>query len=224
MSDIQFHTPSSDADTLSNAVYVDTPRGIFAPKSGLQFRLSEAKLQSRVGALLEKTSLGELIGMTEIWMRSAHSLALWVLPLMLLLLPGVLGLYPAALIVALLVWYFWELSGAKFASLGLTKLFKILDHALLQFAINAFAWGALLNWYRMTKQIGTWEGVIIGVIGFVILKFQVLAKLFPTWIDKGRGERYPQPYPDQILTRLLHQKAIAAQTDVAEAAALAEGK
>ena len=203
MSDIQFHSAIEASNAFGNQPYVETPRGLFVPSSGLQLGISEAQLRAAAPDVLEQVPLSQTIAQTEVWLRSAQTLALWLLPVFIVAIP----FYPLSLSLAFLAWLGWEIYGGNWASAGRAKLFHWLEGFPVQFVANLAAWLILLNWYRMTSQVGTLEGVLLGVVGFILLRFQIIGKLLGGWIESKRKARYNRPFADFVLIRLIREAA-----------------
>src|SRR5690606_26205907 len=94
----------------SDATFVETPAGLFTA-GGVWFHTSEASLRAYAKSVLQRVPLPELLAQAQVWLRSAQTLALWVLPFVLLAVPPL----PAAL-GALVLYVAWRALSPAFAS------------------------------------------------------------------------------------------------------------
>lgn len=212
-------TPNQTELDILNAPFVDTPRGIYVHKSGTQFQTSAADLSAKAPELMKKVSLAKIIEQTETLLKAPQTLALILLPI-LIMLGGIIGLYPLGLVVTFGAFYIWAVYGAKFASSGTASLFKFLGQEWLIWIWNLLGFANFLNWWWQhrseTRQIGTWEGIIVLAVGFVLFKFGVLEKLMHTFLEKQRAKQYPKPVADFILLKLLGNEAKKQDTSLPE--------
>ncbi|MBL7977536.1 MAG: hypothetical protein JNN12_04285 [Bacteroidetes Order II. Incertae sedis bacterium] len=220
MSQFQFSAGEAALEKLETAVYVDTPRGIFVPSSGIQFLVTEAELDKSVGEVLRLKPLTFFIPLVSDWHKTGGTIALWVLPLLLLVLP----IYPLSLILSLITWLLWELYAPPTISEGKMRILQLLGKPWLTLAVNIAVWFALANWYRLTNQIGTLEGVLMGLIGYVLLRFQLLYKMVENWLHRSWEKKLGMPIADFLLKTLLYKEALSHNINVEAARKLVEDK
>ncbi|MEX0680275.1 MAG: hypothetical protein WD097_02765 [Balneolales bacterium] len=138
--------------------YIETPRGIFT-SAGNWFHITSESLEKYAPGLLKKHTLARLIKKSEIWIRSADSLGIF---LFMILLYGQ-GLMFAALAVLIFV-PLWHINKSNFLSLPLTSILAIIDNEIVLLLISVF----VLSWMGITEQ---YESVIVGILIFCLLKF-----------------------------------------------------
>ncbi|HCR48773.1 MAG TPA: hypothetical protein PLL64_06075 [Rhodothermales bacterium] len=220
MNQFQFTAGEAALENLETTVYVDTPRGIFVPSSGIQFSVTEAELEKRVGEVLHLKPLTSLIPLVSEWHKTGSTVALWVLPLLLLVLP----LYPLSLTLSLMTWLLWELYAPPAISEAKMRILKLLGKPWLTLIVNLAIWLALANWYRLTNQIGTVEGILMGLIGYVLLRFQLLYKMVENWLHRSWEKKFGMPIADFLLRTLLYKEAVNHNIGVEKARMLVEDK
>lgn len=205
----QIITNATEIESL-NAPYIDTPRGLYAPKSGTQFQTSEVQLHAEVPDLMQKVSLGAIISDTEMLLKAPQTLALILLPI-LVTIGGLVRLYPLGLVLAVAAFYFYAVNGAKWASVGSAKFFGFLQKPWLIWGLNLLGIGNLLKWWwdhrAQTGEIGVWEGVIVIAVGFVLLNFGVIEKLMVSILEKQRAKKFTLPVAEYIFRKLLSHEA-----------------
>lgn len=210
MSELPFKSGTSTLDHLAHATYVDTPRGIYAPATGTQFKTTEKALNDEFGAVFKKMPLEEVIKLTTAWYKTGSTIGLWLLPVLLILVP----IYPLSLALALLTWLLWELFASPKISVALSRNLTAIGKNGLTLLVNVLAWLALANWYRLTNQIGTIEGILMGVIGYVILRFELLNKIMSNWLESYWEKKFGMSRPDFLLQALIHKIARSEKVDV----------
>ena len=179
----------------SEATFVDTPKGIFTA-SGLWFGTTQEALEAYAGPVLERESLPRLLGHAEVWLRSAQVLTLWLLPALLLLVP------PAAAGLSALIFYVgWRSLGPSFVSEAVVKLLRLLDIVFAQGLYYVFVLSLLAARGQMTAM---W----IGLAGFMLLRWGVLATLSAPIVGIIWKSLYALPVPDQVLRAFIIRAAL----------------
>lgn len=175
--------------------FVDTPKGLFTA-AGVWFLTREALLEDYAGPVLEREPLPRLLAQAEMWLRSAQTLALWALPLLLFAMPPM----PAAL-AALVIYVAWRSLGPSFVARPLVSVFRVLDVVLLQALYYVFTLSVL----AAQDQIAA---LGVGLAGFVLLRWglvQWATQPLVRWIWRSL---YRLPVPDQVLRSLIVRAAL----------------
>ena len=106
--------------------YVDTPAGLVSA-DGTRFRTTEPLLREYAGAVLDAVGLDVLVRRTGVWLRSPQTLAVWVLPALLAVVP-----WWFALALALALYTSWTVAAPGLALPGLARVAAVLEHPVLQ--------------------------------------------------------------------------------------------
>ena len=179
----------------SEAAFVDTPKGIFTA-SGLWFATTQKALEAYAGPVLERESLPRLLGRAEIWLRSSQVVTLWALPVLLLLVPP-----SAAALSALTLYIGWRSLGPSFVSEAAANVLRLLDVVFAQGLYYVFMLSLLAARGQMTAM---W----IGLAGFMLLRWGVLAKLSAPIVGMIWKSLYALPVPDQVLRAFIIRTAL----------------
>ena len=187
----------------NTAEYVDVPQGIFTDDS-IWFRTREASLVRYAGGVLEYRTLGELLADAGVWLRSPQTLAVWLLVVLLLVLTPL----QAALVVAAF-YAAWKLLGPLLVSRTLTPGVRVMQAVVLQ----ALGYVGILSYLAMAGRYGA---VVVGLIGFVLLRWGVVrAALLPLMKVVWR-KLYPVSVPDHVLRTIIVRSALHHQVTLAE--------
>lgn len=178
-----------------DAVYVDTPRGIFSA-AGVWFAATEEALRSYAGAVLERRPLPELIGDATRWLRSPQTLTLWALPLLLAVLPPL-----AAALAALVVLVAWSCVGPAFVNRPTAALLKGLDKPLVQALYFLFVLSALA---AQAEYAAVWTG--LG--GFILLRWGIAEWAVKPLVRPIQRSIYDLPVADQVLRAFILRVAL----------------
>lgn len=187
--------------------YVALPGGLVTA-DGTLFRTSEAALQDYAGAVLEREPLPLLIAQAETWLRSPQTLALWLLPFLLVTGPP----WTAAL-VTLAAYIGWTLAAPGLVTRPLLRGFGWLE----QVAGQALLYIGILSWLG---QNGHYAALATGLAGFVLLRWGVIGWLLrplQPFIDR----RYPLRRPDQVLRAIIIRAALKHRLPLPEVDAIA---
>ena len=98
--------------------YVDTPQGIYTDAL-IWFRTREAWLKEYAGAVLEHRPIDKLLYDAAVWLRSPQVLALWLLPVLLIIVDPL-----RAGVATLVVYLAWQLLGPALVVRRLVPLFS----------------------------------------------------------------------------------------------------
>ena len=175
--------------------YRSTPSGI-QTVSGTRFRTTEALLYEWAGPVIEQTSLDTLIDRAEVWLRAPATLALWALPLLLLVLPAwvsgvaALSLYAAAALVL-----------PAFPHPGTLAAAAALEKPILQAPFYVI----VLSLLGMSGQT---PAVLIGLAGFLSWRLELIQRLVRPLLAPLWSRLYPLPMPDQVLRALVVRTAL----------------
>ena len=175
--------------------FVDTPEGIFTA-SGLWFRTRESWLYDYAGAVFEREPLVRLLTHAEVWLRSAQTLTLWLLPFFLMLI----GPLQAAL-AALVVYVGWRSLGPSFVSRALLRAFRLLDVVLLQ----AFYYVLILSVMAAQEQFAA---LWVGLGGFILLRWGLVRLATRPVVGWIWSTLYRMPVPDHVLRALIVRAAL----------------
>lgn len=176
--------------------YIDTPRGIFSA-SGVWFHTREEQLQRYAAGVLAHEPLEDLLEQAVLWMRSSQTVTVWGLLVMLLLIS------PAASAVgALLLYIGWELVGPRLVNRPTIWVLKLLERAPVQLA------GYLLG-LSYLAQVEAYWAVAAGLLGFILLRWQLLGWALRPLIRRLRRPLYELPIADHVLRWVIIRAALA---------------
>jgi len=180
----------------TDSAFVETPHGIFTA-SGVWFATTRDALETYASEVLDHESIEKLIERAEVWLRSPETLAVWLLPLLML----VVGPLPAALAVVT-IYVAWKTLGPSAVSRVLERVFRVLDPVWLQ---GAYYVGILSYFAALGQYTALWTGVA----GFVLLRWGLLSKIVQTVVLLIQRSLYRMPIPDQVLRAFIIRAAVA---------------
>jgi len=190
----RYGTPRIEINGLMREpTFVDTPRGIFT-SGGIWFRTREASLREYAGGVLDHVPLPRLLGMAETWLRSGETLVLWLLPA--LLFEPVSGVF-----ITLVLYAIWKALLPVLVTRSEIKVFSRLDHVFLQAAYYII----VLSLYGMS---GRPAAVWIGLAGFILVRWQLLPRLFDLILQPVWRWMYKAPLADQVMHALIVRMAL----------------
>lgn len=191
------HTPFMiDRDGhISSTSFVDTPKGIFTA-AGVWFRTTQAELERYAGAVLEHEPIERLIERTEVWLRSAQTLTLWLFPAFL----AVIEPLPAAL-AALTVFVAWRSLGPSLVTRSFERILSVLDLVWLQGAYYV----GLLSYFAAAERYAI---VWVGLAGFVLVRWGVVEKVTDLLVRLIWSTLYRMPIADQVLRAFILRAAM----------------
>ena len=181
--------------TDKEALFVDTPNGIFTA-SGVWFGTTQAALEDYAAPVLDREGLPRLLSRAEVWLRSAQIVTLWALPLFLLLTSPL-----AAALAALVLYVGWRSLAPSFVSEAAAKAARVLDVVAAQGFYYVFALSLLAS-------RGEMAALGVGLGGFVLLRWGVLARLSQPIVGRIWRSLYALPVPDQVLRAFLIRAAL----------------
>ncbi len=185
------------------STYVDTPQGIFTD-AAIWFRTREASLKEYAGAVLRHRSLSQLLSDAAVWLRSPQTLALWLLPALLLLLNTA-----QAALTTLLVFLAWHTLGPSLVSRNAIAALRVLELAALQ----ALVYVGALSWMAASDRI---TAVIVGLASFVLLRWGVLWLVLAPIVKVIRAPLYRMPIPDHVLRAVIVRAALHHRVTLAD--------
>ena len=175
--------------------YVDTPRGIFTA-AGVWFHVTEAGLHRYAGDVLRHEPVPRLLALAVRWLRTPQVLTLWLLPLFLWRFPPL-----AAALGGLVVYVGWRVVGPGFVSWHAARLLRFFDLVLAQALYYVFMLSMLSAQGRLTA-------VWVGLGGFVLLRWGLVARLTAPLVRRLCASLYALPVPDQVLRALIVRAAL----------------
>jgi len=184
-------------------MFVDTPRGMFT-SSGVWFRAREADVRSYAAAVFDHEALAQVLRHAEVWLRSPRTLALWVLPVLLLVLNPFL-----ALSLTVTLYLSWAILGPSLANRPFLWLFGILDQMLTQVVLYAIVLSLL-------GIAGEYAALVIGLGGFIALRWGLVDKGVEPLLQGLYHRLYPLPVPDLVLRGLIRRAAMKYRVSLPE--------
>jgi hypothetical protein len=175
--------------------YVDTPYGMVTA-AGRWYHIPEAGVRDYAGEVLEYVSLEQLLRWADAWGRSPRTMAAWLLPLLLWLLP--VGWAAAS---ALGVFVAWALVSPALTSIVGAKLGTLLDSGIVQ----ALYYVLTLSIFAAREEL--WA-VGVGLVGFVVLRWGVVQWALRPLLRPAWRRLYPLPVTDQVLRGLIVRVAL----------------
>lgn len=170
---------------------MEMPNGISTSK-GNWYSISREGIEKYIPGLLDKVELETIVRNADEWNDSANALAL----ILYLALPFT-GLDAAlSFLVSLVFFVIWYLNTAAFASVGLSKLIRILNSDGLLYIISAsvfiyFAW--------QQQYITLWLGVVL----FFLYKVGLLNLILKLYASKKDDDGTDASRTDRVLNMLL---------------------
>jgi len=155
----------------SNSLYIETKLGIIT-RTGDWFHITAKQIEKFVPGLLEKRSLDKLVEEANAWVRSADSISLTILLVLLFFVHPVL-----AAVIATGVHFFWYRFKSGFVTIYLGKILKLMNtdgYLLITSLVVISAVG--MN--------GQYLAAGIGLLFFFLMKLGLLKQLWDN-IDKG---------------------------------------
>lgn len=171
----------------SKNVFIETPLGIVS-RTGDWFHTTTAYIKKFTPGLLKKRSLEQLVEEAIAWVRSADSLAMTLLLVLLLFLHPVL-----AAVVAVAFHFFWYRSKSAFVTIYLGKVLKFMnsDGYMLITAL------LILSYLGMNDQ---YFAAVVGLMFFFLLKLSLLKRL---WDKMDRPREGKLTLNDRVFKMIL---------------------
>lgn len=185
------HTETSEEES---GVFVDTPMGLFTA-SGLWFHTSRSLVAAYASPVLAVVSLPTLLHQAEVWIRSPLTLALWMLPLLLL------WQAPLAAAFATLVFYIaWSIVSPMGVSLSLISVIRVLALVPVQLVLYVVVLSYL-------GQQGAVPAVVTGLAGFILLRWGAVSWAIAPLLIWPHRWLYSITPADQVLRSCIVQHA-----------------
>ena len=175
--------------------YHDTPQGILT-ESGIWYRTTVDLLNDYAGELFQWEPLEVHLARSDIWIRSPHTLSIWLLAF------GVLFYNPWQLVIAVPVFFLiWQIIGPALLSRRILSLVRILDAVFLQ----ALLYSVIMSILAIR---GEFLEVGVGIIGFIIFRWGILTYVTRPLVLPCWRKMYKLPVPDHILRACLIRSAL----------------
>ena len=175
--------------------YVDTPAGLVSA-DGTRFRTTEPLLREYAGAVLDAVGLDVLVRRTGVWLRSPQTLAVWVLPALLAVVP-----WWFALALALALYTSWTVAAPGLALPGLARVAAVLEHPVLQGLVYVGVLSAF-------AAAGAFAALWTGIAGFVALRLGLVAAAVRPALAGVLDALYPLPPADQTLRAFIIREGL----------------
>lgn len=162
-------------EARSNALYLETQLGIVT-RTGDWFHTTAEQIEEFVPGLLDERPLDKLVEEAIAWVRSADSLSMTILLLLLLVIHPVL-----AAVISVAFHFFWYRSKSAFVTIFLGKALKLMNtdgYLLITSLVIISALG--MN--------GQYLAVGVGLIFFFLMKLGLLKRLWDK-IDEGADKK-----------------------------------
>ena len=179
----------------SRVEYYNTPQGILT-ESGIWYRTTVDLLNEYAGELFEREPLELHLARSDTWIRSPHTLSLWLLAL------GILYYHPWKLVVAIPLFFLvWQIVAPALVSRTAISLLRVLDAVILQAVLYAGVMSVL-------ALFGQYESLAVGLIGFICLRWGILTYLTRPIVVRCWKTMYKLPVPDHILRAFMIRSAL----------------
>ena len=179
----------------ASATFVDTKQGIFTD-SQIWFRTREAWLNEYAGKVFDRKPLELLLGETAVWVRSPQTLALWLLPLLLIATGST-----QALLTSFIVFVTWSILGPALVNRPMTPALRFLEVVIIQ----ALVYVGVLSWLASSND---YIGTILSLAWFVGLRWGLVEWMFRPLFKRLHALLYRIPVPDTILRTLIIRAAL----------------
>lgn len=189
--------------------YVNTPNGLVSGR-GRWYHIPEEELRAYAEEVLDHVSLDQLVRWADAWIGSSRTVALWMLPVFLWILPGVwaiaatLGLHVG-----------WALLSPAAPTLFGAWLALGLENVFLQGGYYVLA----LSIFAGMEEFGA---VGIGLVAFALFRWGVVGWVVQAGAHPVRRWLYPLPVTDQVLRGLIVRAALKYRVSVPQVDALTQ--
>ena len=165
---------------------MDTPYGMFT-SNGLWFHVREEDMRTYAAGVLEHVSLETLVTYAGWWVQSPQTLAVWLLPVLLM----VMGPVPA--FACMLGAYLgWKAFCPALVSWGAMRTVQVLNQPVVQ----GLFYVAALSYLAAGDQLAA---VGTGLVGFVLLRWGLLRWATDPIVQMLWRGLYRLPVADQVL-------------------------
>jgi hypothetical protein len=193
MTDSADRSDAPDAD--GTPPYVETPYGIVTGR-GRWYHATEEMLRDYAGEVFDYVSLPTLLERSDRWVDSARTVALWIVPPLLLAVSpawaaaGALGGYVA-----------WKVLSPSFP----TPLAVRVIAGMQKVAVQAGYYVILLS---VVATSGDYLALTVGLVAFVLLRWGIVDWVLTPLLRPLLQELYPLPVADQVLRGLIVRIAL----------------
>lgn len=179
----------------SSSYFVDTPRGIFTAR-GTWYRARLEDLREFAGAVLDREGPEALLERADRWLDAPRVFGLWGVLAFLLAFPALVAALLAVVWVALI-----RLAAPSGGGVMLGRVLRVMALVPLQFV----GYAGVLSWFAIA---GDEARVIVGLVGFVLLRWEILRMVFDRVLVGVLRRLYPLGEPDQTLRAVLIKSAL----------------
>lgn len=179
----------------SKPSFVELPTGIFTA-SGNWFRVSVSDLEAYAGPLLRRVPIVRVLEGAESVLRAPQTLAIWMLLVVLLMATPT-----EAAIATFVVLLGWSVVGPGLVLPGMLPVLRVLETVWLQ-------GGAFVAGLSLLGTSGATPAVWVGLAGFVLLRWGLLARLTEPIARRLRARLYALPLEDQALRAVIIRYAL----------------
>lgn len=188
----------------SEPFFVSTPQGVFTV-SGQWFQTTEAQLRAYAGSVLDHVSVETLLRRADRWLGSPRAVALWMLPVLLM----VLGSAWAAAALTLSLYVLWSVVAPSWVTRYGARVVAWLDHPVVQGGYYVFA----LSLLAAQGQLGA---VGVGLGAFILFRWGLVQRALRPAAHALQRRLYALPVPDQVLRAFVIRAALEHGVDVAQ--------
>ena len=179
----------------SKVIYHSTPQGILT-ESRIWYRTTVDLLNEYAGELFEREPLEFHLARSDMWIRSPHTLSLWLLAL------GVMYYHPWKLAVTVPLFFLvWQIVAPALVNRTMASLLRVLDAAILQ----AVLYAGTMSMLALDGQYGS---LAVGLVGFICFRWGILTYLTRPVVVRCWKIMYKLPVPDHILRAFLIRSAL----------------
>jgi hypothetical protein len=171
------------------------PTGIFTA-SGNWFRVSVSDLEAYAGPLLRRVPIVRVLEGAESVLRAPQTLAIWMLLVVLLMATPT-----EAAIATFVVLLGWSVVGPGIVLPGMLPVLRVLETVWLQ-------GGAFVAGLSLLGTSGATSAVWVGLAGFILLRWGLLARLTEPVARRLRAWLYALPLEDQALRAVIIRYAL----------------
>jgi len=175
--------------------YHDTPHGILT-ESGVWYRTTIDLLNEYAAELFEREPLEVCLARSDTWLRSPHTLSLWLLAL------GILYYNPWHLAIAVSIFFLiWQIICPALVNQSFSPFLRAMDAVLSQAILYAGTMSTL-------AMSGRYQALVVGLTGFVCIRWGVLTYVVRPLVSRCWKTIYKLPAPDYILRSFIIRGAL----------------
>ncbi|MGM0545280.1 MAG: hypothetical protein ACQEST_01050 [Bacteroidota bacterium] len=165
----------NNRDSRTQNIFLETQLGIVT-RTGDWFHITSEQIKDFVPGLLDKRPLDKLVDEAIAWVRSADSLALTILLVLLLVVHPLF-----AAVIAIAFHFFWYRLKSAFVTIYLGKVLKLLNsdgYLLITSLVIISAVG----------MVGNYLAAGVGLVFFFLMKLGLLKRLWD-YLDQGTDKK-----------------------------------